>query len=37
MPSDPKYDQFQPKGNHNEENPQSTAKMPGNPKFDPFN
>ena len=30
----PKYDQFQSKGNHNEENPQSTTKMPGNPKFD---
>ena len=33
MPRNPKYDQFQPKGHHNEENPQSTTKMPGNPKF----
>ena len=24
MPRNPKYDQFQPKGHHNEENPQST-------------
>ena len=32
----PKYDQFQPKGHHNEENPQSMTKMPGNPKFYPF-
>ena len=31
-----KYDQFQSKGHNNEENPQSTTKMPGNPKFDPF-
>ena len=36
MPRDPKYDQFQPKGHHNEENPQSMTKMPGNPKFYPF-
>ena len=36
MPRNPKYDQFQPKGHHNEENPQSTTKMPGNSKFDPF-
>ena len=36
MPRNPKYDQFQPKGHHNEENPQSTTKMPGNPKFYPF-
>ena len=36
MPQNPKYDQFQPKGHHNEENPQRTIKMPGNPKFDPF-
>ena len=36
MPRNPKYDQFQPKGHHNEENPQSTTKMPGNPTFDPF-
>ena len=36
MPRNPKYDQFQPKGHHNEENPQSTTKMPGNAKFDPF-
>ena len=27
------YDQFQSKDHHNEENPQSTTKMPGNPKF----
>ena len=33
MPRNPKYDQFQPKGHHNEENPQSTTKMPVNPKF----
>ena len=32
----PKYDQFQPKGHYNEENPQSMTKMPGNPKFYPF-
>ena len=31
MPRNPKYDQFQPKGHHNEENPQSMTKMPGNP------
>ena len=36
MPRNPKYDQFQPKGHHNEENPQSMTKMPGNPKFYPF-
>ena len=36
MPRNPKYDQFQPKGHHNEENPQSTTKMPGNLKFYPF-
>ena len=36
MPRNPKYDQFQPKGHHNEENPQSKTKMPGNPKFYPF-
>ena len=34
MPRNAKYDQFQPKGHHNEENPQSTTKMAGNPKFD---
>ena len=28
MPRNPKYDQFQPKGHHNEENPQITTKMP---------
>ena len=33
MPRNPKYDKFQPKGHHNEENPQSMIKMPGNPKF----
>ena len=33
MPRNPKYDQFQPKGHHNEENPQSMTKIP---KFDPF-
>ena len=31
MPRNPKYDQFQSKWHHNEENPQSTTKMPGNP------
>ena len=36
MPRNPKYDQFQPKGHHNEKNPQSTTKMPENPKFYPF-
>ena len=36
MPRNPKYDQFQPKGHHNEENPQSMTKMPENPKFYPF-
>ena len=36
MPRNPKYDQFQPKGHHNEENPQSATKMPVNPKFYPF-
>ena len=33
MPRNGNYDQFQPKGHHNEENPQSMTKMPGNPKF----
>ena len=33
MPRNPKYDQFQSKGQHNEENPQSMTKVP---KFDPF-
>ena len=36
MPRNPKYDQFQSKGHHNEENLQSTTKMPGSPKFDLF-
>ena len=36
MPRNPKYDKFQPKGHHNEENPQSMTKMPGNPQFYPF-
>ena len=36
MPRNPKYDQFQSKGNHNEENPESMTKMAGNPKFDQF-
>ena len=36
MPRNPKYDKFQPKGHHNEENPQSMTKMPGNPKFYQF-
>ena len=36
MPRNPKYDKFQPKGHHNEENPQSMTKTPGNPKFYPF-
>ena len=36
MPRNLKYDQFQPRGRHNEDNPQNTAKMPWNPKFDPF-
>ena len=35
MPRNPKYDQFQPKGHHNEENPQSTTKMPGKPQILP--
>ena len=33
MPKNANYDQFQPKGHHNEENQQSMTKMPGNPKF----
>ena len=33
MPRKPKYDQFQSKGHHNEENPQTMTKIP---KFDPF-
>ena len=33
MPRKPKYDQFQSKGHHKEENPQSMTKIP---KFDPF-
>ena len=33
MPRNPKYDQFQSKGHHNEENSQSMTKIP---KFDPF-
>ena len=36
MPRNPKYDQFQPKGHHYEENPQSMSKMPENHKFYPF-
>ena len=36
MPRNPKYDQFQPKAHHSEENPQSATKMPVNPKFYPF-
>ena len=32
MPRNPTYDQFQWKGHHNEENPQSMTKIP---KFDP--
>ena len=36
MPRNLKYDQFQPKGHHNEENPESATKMPVNPKFYPF-
>ena len=35
MPRNPKYDQFQPEGHHNEENPQSTTKMPGKPQMLP--
>ena len=35
-PETHQYDQFQPKGHHNEEDPQSKTKMPGDPKFDPF-
>ena len=27
MPRNPKYDQFQSKGHHNEENPQSMTKI----------
>ena len=33
MPRNPKYDQFESKGHHNEENQQSMTKIP---KFDPF-
>ena len=33
MPRNPKYDQFQSKGHHNEEKPQSMTQIP---KFDPF-
>ena len=33
MPRNANYDQFQPKGHHNEENSQSMTKMPENPKF----
>ena len=33
MPRNPKYDQFQAKGHHNEENPKSMTKIT---KFDPF-
>ena len=36
MPRNLKYDQSQPKGHHNEENPYRTTKMAGNLKFDPF-
>ena len=36
MPRNLKYDQFQPKGHHNKENPQSMTKMPGTPKFYQF-
>ena len=36
MPRNPKYDQLQSKGHHNDENAQSTTKMPRNPKFYPF-
>ena len=32
----PIYDQYHPKDQHNEENPQSMTKMPGNPKFYQF-
>ena len=32
----PKYNQFQSKGHHNKENPQSITKMTGSPKFDSF-
>ena len=35
MPRNPKYDQFQPKGHYNEENPQGTTKMPGKPQILP--
>ena len=37
MPRNPKYDQFQSKGHHIEEKPQSMTKMARNHKFDPFN
>ena len=33
MPGNPKYDQFQSKGHHDEKNSQSMTKIP---KFDPF-
>ena len=36
MPRKPKHDQFQSKGHHNEENPPSTTKMPGNPNLTHF-
>ena len=36
MSRNPKYDRFQPKGDHNEENPQSKTKMHENPKYDRF-
>ena len=35
MPRKLKYDQFQSKGHHNEENPQSMTKMSGNLKIVP--
>ena len=36
MPRNPKYDQFQSKRHHNQENPQCTTKMPGNPNLTYF-
>ena len=36
MARNPKYDQFPPKGHHNEEYPQSTTKMPWKPQIWPI-
>ena len=34
MPKNPKYDQIQSKGHHNEENPQSMTQMARHTKFE---